>query len=348
MNKIIFSGILIITLLTNHHSMYSSIGAGANQPARNQRAIPAQQSENNAYENIYTIEELRRQLIAQPTHAAKAEFIARILEHQIEPVNPASQPVTVGQQITNAQNLSTIIQQEISLRSGYLWNSSENQPEIEWLKNQKTLIDHKISLLKWQARTFGERTLWTTVKWLAIYFGVIATIYAAQPYIESSYNELYPEKEKYKPKSISELTFLGPNALWDTTSQAVGYTYNNFPTSKVKDAAKIGSYALYKAGSDLLSGVSNIGSKGAELLPAKETSSATSTNWWSESTNPLIESIKKNDLKKSEEQDKFFNSLKQENKNTLDNTKIDLYEFKNSMPENKNQQLSDETNSPAQ
>ncbi|MGZ6254808.1 MAG: hypothetical protein ACXWL5_02390 [Candidatus Chromulinivorax sp.] len=278
MNKIIVSGILIITLLTSHDSMYSSaiinIGAAANQPAANRRAIPAEQNpvhqpENNAYENIYTIEELRRRFIAQPTHAAKAEFIARVLEHEIEPVNQATQPITVGQQLVNAQNLKTIIQQEIYLKSGYVWNSSENKPEIEWLENQMTLIDHKISLLKWQSRSFGAQTLWTTAKWLAIYLGVIAIIYAVQPYIESSYNSLHPNKEKYKPKSIGELAVLGPNTLWDTTSQAVGYTYTKATSPAVQDAIKTSGYAAAQAGSNLMSGLTDIGSKGGQFLKEK-------------------------------------------------------------------------------
>lgn len=143
-------------------------------------------------ENPFSLHAMQQMYASQPTNYEKAQYINSVLDYD-------SQDITIHQKIDQAKNLLRIMNNELSLHSGWLYNTDEAQ--VSWLRTQKSKINHRLSEFQWQAKHWSEQALWKTAYIGSAILGAIFAAYLAQ----YKYQEMDPT---YEIKSFGELSWM--------------------------------------------------------------------------------------------------------------------------------------------
>lgn len=121
--------------------------------------------------NITTLDEMQQGYASKSTYNLKSEFINQIL---------AQDDITLEQKIINLENLIKIINADISLHSGWLWNEATDQKKINWLYEKRSMIDRELKDTKWKASSFGYQVTVKAATMTSYYFMVILLAYVGQ------------------------------------------------------------------------------------------------------------------------------------------------------------------------
>lgn len=202
--------------------------------------------------NIYTLDQIHQLYAGPPTNDKKAQAINYILDNS----NPS---ITIADKISQAKILAKIINNDISLHSGWIYNDPKNQPQIDWLYEQQTKIYNRISQLQWQAKSFGEQALWTTAKWATIYLGIILAAHLSQ-------GQLSKITGKDFQFTYGDLAWMPIEKLLDFAKNAVIFTKDTLTGETAQQGAAMALAMAKTAGNIAYDGLTTIGTKGKARL----------------------------------------------------------------------------------
>lgn len=238
MNKRFFIiNLLLITNLTLHASSVPirTRNQATRSPWTNQGVA------NDQLSATQLLDQIHQGYASQSNNEGKAGFINYILNNE-------DPNITVEQKIAQAQTLARVVAADISMRSGWIYNNPEEQPQIDWLKYQQTIISNKIAELQWQAKSFGEKTAWQTAKYASMYLGVILAAYLSQGQMSkitgTEYNASYGDLA-WMP--IESFLNFAKNAMITTKNVATGETAQKSAAMALALTKAAGEYG-YAAG----------------------------------------------------------------------------------------------------
>ncbi len=253
--------ITTICILTTKMLIDASFGMGqftynkplpTNSAKMVSRSTQTDYSSASASKDISMINDLatmQQAYAIQPDNMTKALYITSVLDNDAD-------NVTIQQKIEQAQNLLKIIDGQISLLSGWLWNDPTNENQIAWLKEQRSKIKTSLYRLQEQSRTFGVNFALSTAKWTTLYLGIILAAYLAQ----DQYKAVNPN---YKKLEYGDLAWVPIEQLFDLAKMAVVKT-----TDAVTGPTAQKAFGMSAAGAKAI--VSGIGSA-ATTIASKTT-----------------------------------------------------------------------------
>jgi hypothetical protein len=223
------------------------VNQGPIAPAQNVVANPAVAGQPGL-PNLFTLNQIQQGYAAQATNDLKAQYISYILDNN-------DNNFTIGQKIAQTQNLATIIAHDISLYSGWLYNT--DQAQVDWLKEQKTRIAHRLSRLQWQATHWGVRALWNTA--------IIGTCCFAALLLASIGQEQYKRFDpNYKLQTVGELAWMPIEGILNIAQDAIIATKDIITGETAQQNVKMGVGMTIAA-------IKTAGNIGSEALSAVAT-----------------------------------------------------------------------------
>lgn len=196
MNKRLFIASLLILINLTLFGAYGTTPRARIRIANLELAEPV---------TLDTLDQMQQIYASQPTNDRKAQYVNYILDN-------TENNITVEQKIEQVKNIAQIIGNDLSLHSGWLYNTDQDQ--VDWLQTQKTKIAQKLSQLQWQATSWGMKVLYSTVWWSTIYLGVILAAYLAQDQMQ----QLNP---KYEQKAYGDLAWMPIETVLNLSQSAI-------------------------------------------------------------------------------------------------------------------------------
>jgi len=200
--------LILCALLTVINTINIQSGAGFNR-----RFFTNQQNQATP---TNTVDQIHQMYASQPDNQSKAYFINQLLDEN---------NITLEEKIANIEGLIRVINADISLHSGWLWNTPEDQIQIDWLYEKQAYIKTRLAELQWQAASFGYKTSVTTAKYMSIYLGIILAAYLSQYQLAkiTGDNSTYGFGE-LAMMPIEQIISLATNATITTTNALTGPT----------------------------------------------------------------------------------------------------------------------------